>query len=77
MPRFHFDYHEEERVTLDEVGREVQSADIARRMAMVALGEAVRDFTFAARPGSIAIVVRNDAGILLRVRAIIEQTESW
>ncbi|MCK1719922.1 hypothetical protein [Bradyrhizobium sp. 141] len=77
MPRFHFDYHEAERVTLDEVGQELQTADVARRMAMVALGEAVRDFTHAARPGSIAIVVRKDAGILLRVRAVIEQIESW
>jgi hypothetical protein len=37
----------------------------------------VRDFTLAARPGKITIVVRNEAGILLRVCAIIEQTESW
>ncbi|MCK1738397.1 hypothetical protein IVA79_31590 [Bradyrhizobium sp. 138] len=76
MPRFHFDYHEAERVILDEVGQELQTADIARRMAMVALGEAVRDFTLAARPGSIAIVVRSKAGILLRVCADIEQIES-
>ncbi|MCK1599098.1 MULTISPECIES: DUF6894 family protein [unclassified Bradyrhizobium] len=77
MPRFHFDYHEAERVTIDEVGQELQTADVARRMAMVALGEAVRDFTLAARPGSIAIVVRNNAGILLRVCALIDEAESW
>jgi hypothetical protein len=77
MPRFHFDYHEAERVTRDEFGQEMQSAAAAHRMAMIALGEAVRDFTVAARPGKITIVVRNDAGILLRVCAIIEQTESW
>lgn len=44
---------------------------------MIALGEAVRDFTFAARPGTIAIVVRNDGGVLLTVSATVEQTESW
>jgi hypothetical protein len=44
---------------------------------MIALGEAVRDFTLAARPGTIAIVVRNDGGVLLTVSATVEQTESW
>ncbi|MCK1429540.1 MULTISPECIES: hypothetical protein [unclassified Bradyrhizobium] len=77
MPRFHFDYHEAERVTLDEFGQDMQSVVAAHRMAMVALGEAVRDFTLAARPGTIAIVVRNDGGVLLTVSATVEQTESW
>ena len=77
MPRFHFDYHEAERVTLDEFGQEMQSVVAAQRMAMIALGEAVRDFTVAARPGTIAIVVRNDGGVLLTVSATVEQTESW
>jgi hypothetical protein len=77
MPRFHFDYHEAERVTLDEFGQEMQSVIVAHRMAMIALGEAVRDFTLAARPGRIAIVVRNEGGVLLTVSATIDQTESW
>jgi hypothetical protein len=43
MPRFHFDYHETGRVTRDEFGQEMQSVGAAHRMAMIALGEAVRD----------------------------------
>lgn len=75
MPRFHFDYHEAERVTRDEFGQEMHSVVAAHTMAMIALGEAVRDFTLAARPGTIAIVVRNEGGVLLTVSAVIEQTE--
>lgn len=77
MPRFHFDYHETGRVTRDEFGQEMHSVAAAHSMAMIALGEAVRDFTFAARPGTIAIVVRNEVGVLLTVSATVEQTEGW
>jgi hypothetical protein len=74
MARYHFDYHEAELVTVDRAGEEFESIDAARKMATIALGEAVRDFTFAGRPGRIAILVRDDTGPVLSVSATIEQT---
>lgn len=72
MARYHFDYHEAELVTVDSAGEEFESIDAARKMAMIAVGEAVRDYTLAGRPGRIAILVRDDAGVVLTVSAVVQ-----
>lgn len=74
MARYHFDYHEAELLTVDSADAEFESIDAARTMAMIALGEAVRDYSIAGRAGDITIVVRLDAEAVLTVCAAIKVT---
>ena len=80
MPRYYFDYHEPSGVIPDEVGCDLPGMDAVRKLALIALGDATRDFTAGGRTGRIALEVREERGPVLTVFAIIgvptEGTES-
>jgi hypothetical protein len=76
MARFYFDYHEGKLVFPDHIGEELDGVQAARRMAMIALGEAVRDYSAAGHEGAICIAVRDDSGEAFRVASVIKVSSS-
>jgi precorrin-6B methylase 2 len=68
MPKFYFDHHDSAGVELDDEGMDLTSPEAARVLALEALGQRIID---GCGTGKIAIEVRDQAGPILRVSAVI------
>jgi hypothetical protein len=76
MARFYLDCHEGKLVFPDHIGEELEGVEAARRMAMIAVGEAVRDYSTAGHVGAIRIAVRDGSGEAFRVCSVIKVSSS-
>ncbi|MEK9280072.1 MULTISPECIES: hypothetical protein [unclassified Bradyrhizobium] len=72
MPRFYFDYHDCSGTIVDNGGYDLSDGLAARRLAWESLGQAILDGASRNVLGELAIEVRDAAGPVLRVSAIIE-----
>jgi hypothetical protein len=72
MPRFYFDFHGDDGSTIDDDGAEFPNIAAARKEALVALGDAARDFTRRYSEGRLSICVRDGEGLVLEVLATFE-----
>jgi hypothetical protein len=65
MPRFHFDVREKDRVTLDEVGVELESVEAAEREAIRKVTGIGHDSLSKDRASEIEAQVKDNKGFLL------------
>jgi hypothetical protein len=72
MPRYFLDLHDENGIILDEDGEEMPDVEAARKEAMMALGEASRDFARVGTDGQLVIRVRDERGPVLSVSVSFE-----
>ena len=74
MPRYYFDFRDEDGPAIDEEGVELRDVEAAQSEAAFAMADAVRDRLRGPvpRPGEIAIEARDDIGRVARVRVSIE-----
>jgi hypothetical protein len=73
MPRFYFDFHEDDGSTIDDDGTEFPNIDAARDEALVALGDAARDFARRHSKGRLSVRVRDGNGPVLEMSATFEE----
>jgi hypothetical protein len=71
MPRFHFDVREEDRVTLDEVGVELESVEAAEREAIRRVTGIGYESLSKDRASEIEVQVKDHEGFLLTVTASV------
>jgi hypothetical protein len=72
MPRFYFDFHDDDGSTIDDDGVEFLDIDGAREEAIVALSDAARDFIRRCSEGRLSIRVRDGEGPVWEVSATFE-----
>jgi hypothetical protein len=70
VPRFYFDFYDDDGTGTDEVGEDFPSVEDARKEAMAAIGEAARDFS--RNEDRLTIRVRDSSGQVLEVSATFE-----
>lgn len=75
MARFFFDYRDTNGVVRDEVGEELPSVAVAREQALVALGDAARDFTRQGREDRLTIEIRDGEQVI--AGATVTVATSW
>lgn len=71
MPCYYFDYHVGEAITLDDEGVDLASSDAARQLAFEALGQLLIDRSPQSPSGRIAVEVRDQSAVIVRVSAAI------
>ncbi|MGX0961441.1 DUF6894 family protein [Bradyrhizobium sp. 521_C7_N1_3] len=69
MPRFYFDFHGDDGVTIDDDGGEFSGVEDARKEALTALADASRDFARHYADGRMAILIRSSKGPVLEISA--------
>jgi hypothetical protein len=72
MPRFYFDFDDDDGTFIDKDGGEFADLAAARREAMASLGEAARDFCRRSPGGRLAIFIRSDEGPIVELSATFE-----
>ena len=75
MTRYFFDYRDANGVTRDEVGEDLPSVDAARELALVALGDAARDFSRRGREDHLTIEIRSGDQVI--AGATVTIAASW
>ena len=61
MPLFHFDIHEDSRLTPDEDGQNIANLDVARKEAMLPGASIAREAFVAGSADHVVVDVREDA----------------
>jgi hypothetical protein len=74
MPRFYFDYEDHAGITIDDVGEEFATVEAATREAMLALGDAAKDFVHRNLKGHVVVWVRDAQRPILEVSATFNVT---
>jgi hypothetical protein len=74
MPKFYFDFQDDDGGggETDDVGAVLPTVDHARKEAVAAIGDAVRDFSRSYCEGCLRILVRDTDGPVLEVSATLE-----
>ncbi|MCK1453164.1 hypothetical protein IVB36_20230 [Bradyrhizobium sp. 35] len=67
MPRYFFDFHDDNGATIDDEGHELPGLNAARTEARRTIGEAARDLTAKGQDGVVQVEVRDEHGAVLRV----------
>ncbi|WGR91661.1 MULTISPECIES: hypothetical protein [unclassified Bradyrhizobium] len=75
MPRYFFDYRDATGVIRDDVGEDLPGVDVARELALVALGDAARDFTRQGREDRLTIEIRDGEHVV--AGATVTVATSW
>jgi hypothetical protein len=61
MPRFYFDFREDDGGCIDEIGEDFPDAEAARQAAFDALADAARDLGHQHRDGRVAVQIRDNS----------------
>lgn len=71
MPRYYFDLWENDRIVVDEAGHDLPDLDVARKKAMDALGDAIRDYPIEGPEDRVAIDIRGDDKSIMTISAVL------
>lgn len=71
MPLYHFDLWERDRFVIDDCGLDLPDLETAKRRAIDALGDAVRDFVIEGVQDCVAIEIRDDDKSIMTISAVL------
>lgn len=71
MPLYHFHLWERDRIVIDDCGLDLPDLEAAKRKAIDALGDAVRDFAIEGFEDSVAIEIRGEDKSIMTISAVL------